>query len=77
MGPIKIATANAGAENISGDFIVVNLFSSINLIAITTDMSPISIDPVSPINILAGVRLYFKKPNIAPAMANETAARSY
>ena len=74
IGPIRIATARAGAEKISGVLVTVTLLSSINLMAITTDIKPISSEPVSPIKILAGVILNFKKPKIAPTIASETAA---
>ncbi len=50
---------------------------SINFKAITADINPINNEPVSPINIFAGVILNLKKPMIAPTIASETAANSY
>jgi len=76
IGPINMANVNAGALNTAGVFVPVNLFSSINLKAITAEINPMSKDPVSPINILAGDKLNFRKPAVAPTIASETAASS-
>ncbi len=66
MGPIRMAMAMAGAEvNFAGKEILA-ILASINLIAMIDVTRPISIEPASPIKILAGDILNNKKPKLAP-----------
>ena len=43
---------------------------------IAANVYPNNIDPVSPMNIFAGLKLYRRKPTVAPAKARERQARS-
>ena len=71
-GKIKMAIATDGAElKVYGES-TITLCNSINFIAKIEHTVPKSKAPVSPINIFAGVMLYFKKATNAPHNANAT-----
>ncbi|MNX60790.1 hypothetical protein D3C86_917040 [compost metagenome] len=77
IGPINIAsTIPNDEEACEADSIWEASFREINFKAITAEINPINKEPVSPINILAGVRLNLRNPIIAPTRAKETAANS-
>ena len=71
-----MAIAIEGAEaKVYGEF-VMSLCSSINLMARMEQAKPRSKAPVSPMNIFAGVMLYFRKAINAPPKENATIANS-
>jgi hypothetical protein len=66
IGIIRIPIDIAGAEGM--------LLSSMNFIASTEIIKPLTKDPVSPINMMALVKLYLRNPMTLPARQKATTA---